>query len=135
MFFLTELKSEDTATLLRYFKWNKEKLVEKYMDSPDKVLELAGISNDLVIMKNSEISSSAKGELFVCDICCDDDLNMEIISLACGHRFCKTCVVIYTSQKIQNSENRPIQCPQDGCSVTMDEKVIGILVQPEINKR
>lgn len=129
-----ELKREDTATLLRYFKWNKEKLVEKYMDSPDKVLELAGISNNVVITKNNT-NVTTKGELFECDICCDDDPNMEIVSLACGHKFCKTCVVYYTSQKIKSSESKPIQCPQDGCSVTMDEKIIGLLVEPEVNER
>lgn len=128
------MKKEDTATLLRYFKWNKEKLVEKYMDSPDKVLELAGISNNVAITRNNA-TTFAKEELFECDICCDDDPNMEIVSLACGHKFCKTCVVYYTSQKIKSSENKPIQCPQDGCSVTIDEKIISLLVEPEINER
>ncbi|KAI9266423.1 hypothetical protein EDC94DRAFT_603675 [Helicostylum pulchrum] len=133
---LLELKSEDTATLLRYFKWNKEKLVEKYMDSPEKVLELAGISNNVAIIRNcTTIVAEKGGELFECDICCDDDPDMEIVSLACGHKFCKTCVVYYTSQKIKSSESKPIQCPQDGCSVTMDEKVIGLLVQSEVNER
>lgn len=106
------------------------------MDSPEKVLELAGISNNVAIVRNcTTIIAEKGGELFECDICCDDDPDMEIVSLACGHKFCKTCVVYYTSQKIKSSESKPIQCPQDGCSVTMDEKVIGLLVQSEVNER
>jgi ariadne-1 len=137
---LIELKNEDTATLLRYFKWNKEKLVEKYMDSPDKVLELAGINSNDATSSSSAAILLAKDvqqgdEPFLCEICCDDDPEMETVGLSCGHKFCKTCYVYYTSQKIKESENKPIQCPQDGCNLTVDEKVISSLVNTDVNSR
>jgi ariadne-1 len=116
--------------LLRYFKWNKEKLVEKYMDSPEQVLKMAGISTDIKV-----ITVKDKEETFVCEICCDDDPEIEIVSLTCGHKFCKTCYIYYTSQKIKEGENRPIQCPQDGCNITMDAKTVGLLVEPEVLSR
>ncbi|CAO3628269.1 unnamed protein product [Mucor hiemalis] len=126
---LLELKKEDTATLLRFFKWNKEKLVERYMDSPDKVLDSAGISITPQTVKKPE------DELFTCEICCDDDPNMEIQSLACGHAFCKACFDQYTAQKILEAENRPIQCPQDQCNIVMDEKIVASVVGHNTNEK
>jgi hypothetical protein len=40
---ILEMRKEDAAILLRYFRWNKERLIEDYMDSPNKVLEAAGL--------------------------------------------------------------------------------------------
>ncbi len=99
------------------------------MDSPDKVLNSAGISTVPLIKKKSTY------EPFICEICCDDDPDLEILSLACGHTFCKNCFVYYTSQKIKEAENKPIQCPQDRCNIVMDEKTIGILVESDMNER
>src|SRR5437588_11942137 len=33
------LPGEQCAILLRFFKWQKDRLIEKYMDTPDEVLE------------------------------------------------------------------------------------------------
>ncbi len=40
---ILEMRKEDAAILLRYFRWNKERLMEDYMDRPSKVLEAAGL--------------------------------------------------------------------------------------------
>lgn len=109
------------------------------MDSPDKILHLAGINTsgpaDADIITLAKDAVGEDGGEFVCEICCDDDPEMEIVGLVCGHKFCKTCYVYYTSQKIKENENKPIQCPQDGCNITLDERVISLLVEPEVNSR
>ncbi len=40
------IKDTDAAILLRHFGWNKERLIERYMDSPDKVNLEAGVLED-----------------------------------------------------------------------------------------
>src|SRR5437667_12479485 len=34
------------AILLRHHRWNKERVIESYMDDPDRTLKKAGIVND-----------------------------------------------------------------------------------------
>ncbi|KAK7950904.1 E3 ubiquitin-protein ligase [Apiospora aurea] len=40
---ILEMSKEDAAILLRHFRWNKERLIEDFMDNSDKVVEAAGI--------------------------------------------------------------------------------------------
>ncbi|ORZ02979.1 hypothetical protein BCR43DRAFT_429492 [Syncephalastrum racemosum] len=133
------LSTEDAATLLRYFRWNKEKLFERYMDSPETVLRAAGVSTTaeanqaVMLAKNVQTSD---GEPFMCDICCDDDPTMETVCVTCGHRFCMTCYVHYLRQKIRDEgESRRIECPQDKCNVIVDEKTVERLVDADTNRR
>ncbi|EIE88329.1 hypothetical protein RO3G_13040 [Rhizopus delemar RA 99-880] len=78
------LSPEDAATLLRYFRWNKEKLFEQYMDSSEKVLQQAGVSSATT---NRCFKLATELNNFMCDICCDDSPDIETICLSCEHRF------------------------------------------------
>ncbi|KAI9313240.1 hypothetical protein BX666DRAFT_755599 [Dichotomocladium elegans] len=134
------LTNEDSATLLRYFRWNKEKLFERYMEVPDKVLRDAGVltANDdgsgvQAIVKAKDL---ALDEPFTCDVCCNDDPEIETVSVACGHRFCTECYVHYLRQKIRNEgESRRIECMQDKCNVIVDEKTVKQLMDSDTNER
>lgn len=127
------LSTEDAATLLRYFRWNKEKLFEQYMDSSEKVLRLAGVSS-ASDMKHAIVLAKDLGIDFMCDICCDDSSDMETISVSCGHRFCRTCYTHYVVQKIrEEGESRRIQCPESDCAVIVDEKTVELLVDHDTN--
>ena len=133
--YLIGLSNEDSATLLRYFRWNKEKLFERYMDLPEKVLRDAGVSQQ----QQNKITVLAKDlpeQPFMCDICCDDDPEMETVCVACGHRFCRGCYEHYLRQKIrEEGESRRIECPQDKCNVIVDEKTVQQLVDPQTNQK
>ncbi|KAG1153320.1 hypothetical protein G6F37_010461 [Rhizopus arrhizus] len=119
------LSMEDSATLLRYFRWNKEKLFEQYMDSPEKVLQQAGVSSATT---NRSFKSAAALDNFVCDICCDDSGEMDTVCISCEHRFCKNCYTQYLYQKIREGESRRIQCPESECTLIVDEKTVELLV-------
>ena len=119
-----------SATLLRYFKWNKEKLIETYLEDPDGVSQAAG-----VLMDNTKRPKFVKLEGFVCDICCDEGPHLESLSLACGHRFCRNCYEEYLVRKItKEGESRKIQCPSN-CSLVVDEGTIEMVVPPEVFKK
>ncbi|KAG0169308.1 hypothetical protein DFQ30_003745 [Apophysomyces sp. BC1015] len=130
------LAKEDAATLLRYFRWNKEKLFERYMDAPEDVLRSAGMTTDCsakTIILAKELTSNGS---FMCEICCDDDPEMRTVGASCGHRFCSGCYEHYLRQKIrEEGESRRIQCPQDKCSVIVDEKTVELLVDAETNAK
>ncbi|KAK8113816.1 uncharacterized protein PG998_001693 [Apiospora kogelbergensis] len=45
---ILEMSKEDAAILLRHFRWNKERLIEDFMDNPEKVVEAAGIVTSVI---------------------------------------------------------------------------------------
>ncbi|TGZ81234.1 hypothetical protein EX30DRAFT_348787 [Ascodesmis nigricans] len=122
---------EQTAILLRYFKWQKERLIDKYMDDPDKVLEDAGLGAEW-----NDDPKLEKVRGFSCDICCDDDAEMNTYSMRCGHRYCADCYKQYLENKIMSEgESGRIQCPTDGCSRIVDSKTVRLLASPKVLAR
>lgn len=123
--------SEATAILLRHLRWNKERLIEAYMDRPEKVLENAGLGPDNASQPKTMI---VKG--FMCDICCEDGPSMETYALKCGHRYCVSCYRQYLAQKIKDEgEAARIQCPTSGCHRIVDSKSLDLLVASELKQR
>ena len=122
---------EATAILLRHSRWNKEKLIESYMDREEKVLEEAGLG------KSSEDKAYiVKKSDFMCDICCDESPNMETYALKCNHRFCVQCYGQYLSQKIkEEGEAARIRCPGDDCNMIVDSKTLDLLVAKNLKSR
>ncbi|SAM02395.1 hypothetical protein [Absidia glauca] len=133
------LPSKDAATLLRYFRWNKEKLFERYMDAPDTTLRRAGVVSQQyqaqpTLIKATDLPPS--DQPFTCDICCDDDPDLTTASVACNHRFCVNCYGHYLTQKIkEDGESRRIECPQDQCNVIVDEATVQRVVDDKILAR
>lgn len=128
---ILDMRKEDAAILLRHFRWNKERLLEDYMDRPDKVLEAAGL--------NSTSSETRKLQVldgFVCDICCEDGEGLESFAMKCGHRYCVDCYRHYLTQKIrEEGEAARIQCPSDGCGRILDTCSLDLLVTPDLTDR
>ena len=122
---------EATAILLRHSRWNKERLIESYMDKQETVLEEAGLG--LSLAKPPELKQ-VKG--FVCEICCEDDPGLETFSMKCGHRFCVNCYRQYLAQKIKDEgEAARIKCPGDGCNRIVDSKSLDLLVAADLKDR
>lgn len=123
--------SEASAILLRYLRWNKERLVEAYMDKPDAILESAGLGPDAAQTPRTKV---IKG--FTCDICCEDTPGLETYALKCGHRYCTDCYRQYLAQKIKDEgEAARIQCPTRGCHRIVDAKSLDLLVAEELKSR
>ncbi|KAM0269644.1 hypothetical protein ACHAQH_009687 [Verticillium albo-atrum] len=128
---ILNLRKEDVAILLRHFRWNKERLIEDYMDKPNKVLEAAGLGANVTGPPKLEAISG-----FMCDICCEDEVGLETFAMKCGHRYCVNCYRHYLNQKIkEEGEAARIQCPADRCGRILDSKSLDILVTPELSGR
>merc|ERR1711977_232283 len=65
---LLEQPTEQTAILLRFMRWNKERLIEQYMDNQEEVLDKAGLGADM----SSNLPRLEAIDGFMCDICCED---------------------------------------------------------------
>lgn len=122
---------EITAILLRHMRWNKERLIEQYMDRQDEMLEAVGLRE-----ANDYKSQIRKLDGFVCEICCNDAPGLDTFAMKCGHRFCVVCYKQYLSQKIkEEGEAARIRCPGDGCNRIVDSKSLDLLVATDLKER
>ncbi|KAK4999121.1 hypothetical protein LTR66_001797 [Elasticomyces elasticus] len=122
---------ESTAILLRYSRWNKERLIESYMDRQEELLDKAGLGRDI-----SGPPKIKKVNGFMCDICCEDRPGLETFAMKCNHRFCVSCYRRYLVQKIQDEgEAARIKCPGDSCDKIVDSKTLDLLVTADLRDR
>ncbi|TVY15677.1 E3 ubiquitin-protein ligase dbl4 [Lachnellula arida] len=128
---ILDIRKEDAAILLRHFRWNKERLIEDYMDRSKKVLEDAGLGPSMTGPPKLEVIPG-----FMCDICCEDEKGLQSFAMKCGHRYCINCYNQYLGQKIkEEGEAARIQCPADGCKRIMDAKSLDLLVGADLQTR
>ncbi|KAG6831908.1 hypothetical protein H0H87_003405 [Tephrocybe sp. NHM501043] len=141
------------ALLLRYMSWNKERLIEKYMDNPNKVLVSAGIAVDeppasasaapvrggtasrrptrssskLVPPPKSspKIPTKSKPTMpFTCPICFDDAPDLHPLALICDHAFCSGCWAAYLSSKVNDEAEHAVRCMAEGCALVAPDDFI-----------
>ncbi|KAF9923807.1 hypothetical protein BGZ65_008665 [Modicella reniformis] len=120
---------EQATALLRSFKWNKERLVERYMDNSQEILDQAGVD-----LNDTRPRVFDRPEGFTCGICFDD--SGSAVGLRCNHLFCQDCYSNYLTQKIvEEGECRRIGCPEARCNVVVDEQTIKKVVPPSVLTR
>ncbi|EJD52338.1 hypothetical protein AURDEDRAFT_111086 [Auricularia subglabra TFB-10046 SS5] len=136
------------SLLLRHMGWNKERLMEKYMDNPTAMLEAAGIvvqqpagpsqqapirtapsssrqATSTVIRRSARRPTADSKALppVGCLICCDENpANMS--SLLCNHNFCSDCWAEYLKGKIRDEGECQIKCMAEDCSVLVPDSFI-----------
>jgi ariadne-1 len=126
------LSPEAAAILLRYLRWNKERLVDRMMEQREETLESAGLGQDA--QTNPPKLQKIPG--FCCDICCDDSPDMKTFAMKCDHRFCIDCYRQYLATKIQDEgEAARIRCPGEGCTRIVDSKSLDLLVTADLQDR
>ncbi|WFD35316.1 RBR-type E3 ubiquitin transferase [Malassezia cuniculi] len=126
------IPTDDAAILLRHFCWNKERLVEQYMDSPGQVLGAAGVATgEQVLQTRSDFECS------VCTLSADDfGGQMDTVTLQCGHTFCADCYRHYVSSKVINDgDGRSVRCMQEGCSMTLRQSTMVLLLDEKGQRR
>ena len=125
------LPPESPPILLRLSRWNKEKLIEGYMDHPEETLEAAGLGPGTPDVPQTKIVPG-----FTCEICFEDNPDMQTYAMVCEHRYCVDCYGHYLTQKIkEEGEAARIQCPRDGCHRIMDSKSIRLLIDDATSQR
>ena len=121
-------RSKDQALiLLRHYKWNKERLMDKLMDNSDAVMLEAGVTQHT---PSIEVTKA-----YECPICCEDG-NLETFAMDCGHRFCRDCYERYVEEKIvDEGDVRRMVCPGEKCHIALGESVVQMLVQEHVFQR
>jgi ariadne-1 len=125
---ILSISTEHSLLLLKAFRWNKERLIEKYMENSEQVLQQAGVDAS---QKNFPESITMTN--FMCEICCTEEPKLKTISLSCGHRYCTNCYSYYLKQKIvEEGEGRSLRCPGMTCKLNLDDRTLKLLVGNEV---
>lgn len=118
------ISANECLTCLVYFNWNKDALLDNYLNNTLKIRNLVGLTSSVTNIENYEIC---------CDICCEN--TSKSLALECGHRYCLDCWKEYLNRKIRDEgECRKIQCP-GSCSLTVDESTILKIVDQDVKDR
>ena len=112
-------------------RWNKERLIETYMDRQERILQDAGLGASFA---KSPETIAVPG--FTCGICYEDEPGLQTYAMICGHRYCIDCYRHYLTQKIkEEGEAARIQCPNDRCQRIVDSKSLRLIVDDDAARR
>ena len=132
-----------------HFRWNRDTLIDKYMDTPNSVLTAIGepvsstshAPNGIVPedtprkrVRHSVSPPSPPSAARTCgvcyDACTDDD-----VPFRCGHIFCKDCWATYLTGKIISEGQCVMRCMGDRCKTVVDEAFLrGIVDEPYMQR-
>lgn len=133
---VVQIPPTTTRILLNHFKWDKEKLYERYYDGDqDALFKEAHIINPYKKPPNS----SSKDSRFAprteeCEICLMNIPRNMMTGIACGHRFCTECWKEYLTSKIMDQGMcQIIACAAHGCDILVDDQtVMSLITDPKV---
>lgn len=116
------------ACLLRSQKWNRQALIDKYLDNPDKVCKEAGISS-----MDLETPIEDPQTINECLVCLEEYKNADSFALSCGHRYCRSCWKQYLEIAIQDGvECITKKCMWPKCICVVHEEAYKKIVSPTL---
>ncbi|XP_073438091.1 ankyrin repeat and IBR domain-containing protein 1 [Dendrobates tinctorius] len=146
--------------LLRAHDWDREKLLEAWMCSPENCCQRSGVqmptpppsgynawdtlpsprtprTTRSSVTSPDEISLSPGDiDMALCGICmCSISVFEDPVEIPCGHEFCRTCWESFLNLKIQEGEAHNIFCPAYDCFQLVPVEVIESVVSKEMDKR
>jgi len=128
------LPSAVIRTLLKHFKWDTQKLLERLFDNKqEKLFKDVGIvwsnvnSGEGIRSKRRKINKNSK--IANCKICYIEMNLKQMFSLDCGHLFCKSCWNQYLTSKIMSEGIvNAMTCAETDCKIIVnDEQVLQLL--------
>jgi ariadne-1 len=107
------------AVLLREHKWSKDVLFEKFYNDPIKLEQKYG-----VFYRCNPVRAIQKANN-VCEICYEEGQGQPMISMPCGHEFCKDCWRDFCDNAILEGPSCVRKsCPQAKCKEMMTEEEV-----------
>jgi ariadne-1 len=126
------MTNDQAITIMRYFHWNEEKFLSKWLDNESILRKEIGLEFDRnnysrltpTEKQSLDVSLSSQNQGY-CSVCygafsdVQSDPQCECISLSCGHQFCLGCWQEYLKALVEEGPERCLKagCQQMGCNV------------------
>lgn len=119
---IINISKTHTRILLNHFKWDKEKLMERYYGGDQgKLFEEAHMINPFDISKLNRSLNPMKE----CQVCFTTVVSSEMAGLPCGHLYCTDCWENYLKAKITSEgESDSITCVDYTCDILVDDETV-----------
>jgi len=138
---VTQIPATTTRILLHHFKWDKEKLIDRfYSENQEEMFQKAQVISPYKSARIAEKRSSIKpgsGSITMqdCEICCLTFPVQLLTGLACGHLYCNQCWTEYLTTKIMDEgASQMIECP--GCNIVVDDHtVMNLIIDPMVKQK
>jgi len=129
------------SMLLRFFRWDQEKLMEEYLLDPEKILKKVGMmapgeedrsvvhmGDDAPVLVGGTETARASLPEQRCLICYED--TKVYSALGCGHAFCNECYGTYLQHKIADEGHQVVfaRCPEEKCQLLVSDQLVRSLV-------
>lgn len=128
---IIDLDDTTSRVLLAHYKWDKERLLEKYYEcdgNREKFFKDAHVVNPQFPQKKRPHLSKHPRES-ECEICCLPCTSDFMTALGCEHQFCKGCWTEYLRTKIMDEGmSQTISCPAYGCEILVTDEMVTSLV-------
>ncbi|XP_074650298.1 E3 ubiquitin-protein ligase arih1-like [Tubulanus polymorphus] len=131
---IVEIPATTTRILLNHFRWDKEKLMERYWDGDqDKLFAEAHVISPYKKCKGStkklRTASASSIQETMCEICYLNYSVSLMTGLECGHKFCTHCWAEYLTTKIMHEGmGQTISCAAHGCDILVDDATVMKLI-------
>ncbi|KAL7632109.1 UNVERIFIED_CONTAM: hypothetical protein RMT77_017581 [Armadillidium vulgare] len=115
-----------TRILLNHFRWDKEKLMERFYDGDQESLfHEAHVISPYKTPKQQTKDVSKSTGMEECDICLLKMPSAMMTGIECGHRFCTSCWTDYLTTKIMDEGmGQTISCAAHGCCILVDDQTV-----------
>jgi hypothetical protein len=117
-----DIPTSAAVSLLCDWQWNKQRLLEAYMNDQQGTLRKAGVTYRCFPVPEATNRKIESGD---CPICMESisDGNVEILSMPCGHTFCKTCWHEYLHNLInlEGTTCMAASCPDATCQERLSQ--------------
>jgi len=127
-----EMPSTIIRMLLNHFRWDKEKLMERYYDGDQE--KLFSEAHVAFPCKSGVLAKSSKKDSRIpnveeCEICLSTFVSSMMTGLECGHRFCHGCWAEYLTTKVMSEGiGQTISCAAHNCETLIDDATVVKLV-------
>ncbi|KAG1680888.1 E3 ubiquitin-protein ligase arih1l [Nymphon striatum] len=133
---VVEIPATTTRILLNHFRWDKEKLMERYYDSDQEALfkEAHVVSpyrrNSQKAQKKGAIGTRSNSfPTEECAICLMTLPSSMMTGIECGHLFCISCWTEYLTTKIiEEGMGQTITCAAHNCDILVDDQTVMRLI-------
>uniref|UniRef100_A0A7S2SZF8 RBR-type E3 ubiquitin transferase n=2 Tax=Chloropicon primus TaxID=1764295 RepID=A0A7S2SZF8_9CHLO len=121
---LLSLPSSSSKALLRYYKWDENRLSDVWFSDEAKVREAVGLKGESH-SAGEESTSTSGGQASLCGICFENYPKEEMFAMECGHAFCRTCWRSYAENAIdEGAGSLQLRCINPDCKLLVMEDVM-----------
>eukprot|EP00035_Acanthoeca_spectabilis_P004015 m.97803 g.97803 ORF g.97803 m.97803 type:complete len:529 (+) comp12408_c0_seq5:199-1785(+) len=125
-----QIPSNTARILLQHFKWDRERLIERYYGSGDldKIFEEAHCVKPSDPADAASAASGAAVDAIVeCPVCMEE--TAAVTRLSCDCVFCNDCLRQYATDEVLDRGRAEIPCPS--CDKLMEEHVLSELLKAD----